>query len=94
MLRKIEASGPQSSVGRERGGTMDQTHATETHLEETKPNPRKKILLLCCLVAAILVVAYCAQCGGGGRGTIYPNVTISGVIVVGLSKQEAQTALE
>lgn len=41
---------------------MDQTHATETHLEETKPNPRKKILLLCCLVAAILVwhTAFCA----------------------------------
>lgn len=73
---------------------MDQTHATETHLEETKPNPRKKILLLCCLVAAILVVAYCVLCGMAGRGTIYPNVTISGVNVGGLTKQEAQTALE
>lgn len=73
---------------------MDQTHATETHLEETKPNPRKKILLLCCLVAAILVGAYCVLCGMAGRGTIYPNVTISGVNVGGLTKQEAQTALE
>ena len=73
---------------------MDQTHATETHLEGTKPNPRKKILLLCCLVAAILAVAYCVLCGMAGRGTIYPNVTISGVNVGGLIKQEAQTALE
>ncbi len=62
---------------------------------EGAPGPgRKKILLLCCLAAALLVGGYCALCGVAGSGKIYPNVTVSGVDLGGLTRQEAQAALE
>lgn len=55
---------------------------------------RKKPLLICCIVAALLVGGYCALCGVAGSGKIYPNVTVSGVDLGGLTLQEAQATLE
>ena len=57
-------------------------------------SPRKKRILLCCLAAAVLVIGYTALCAGAGRETIYPNVTVNGVNLGGLTQEAAQTALE
>ena len=57
-------------------------------------SPRKKRILLCCLAAAVLVIGYTALCAGAGRETIYPNVTVNGVNLGGLTQEAAQAALE
>lgn len=54
----------------------------------------KKPLLICCLVAVVIVGGYCALCGVAGSGKIYPRVTVSGVDLGGLTRQEAQATLE
>ncbi len=55
---------------------------------------KKKILLIVCLIAAVLVVGYGVLCGMAGRDVIYPHVTVEEVDLGGLTKEEAQTALE
>lgn len=54
----------------------------------------KHVLLLCCLTAAVLVGAYAILCGVASQGTIYPNVTISGVALGGLTPEEARATLD
>lgn len=66
----------------------------ETGGEQAMGRSRKKPLLICCIVAALLVGGYCALCGVAGSGKIYPNVTVSGVDLGGLTLQEAQATLE
>ena len=66
----------------------------ETGQEPAPGGARKKVLLICCLAAALIVGGYCVLCGVAGSGKIYPNVTVSGVELGGLTRQEAQAALE
>lgn len=54
----------------------------------------KKPLLICCLAAVVIAGGYCALCGAAGSGKIYPHVTVSGVDLGGLTRQEAQATLE
>ena len=51
-------------------------------------------LLLCCLALTLLVGSYVFLCAIGSQGTIYPNVTVSGVSLEGLNVQQAQRTLE
>lgn len=91
------AQGP-ARRGKERGRTMErneQTQREETPREPRKRRSRKKrVLLTCCLTAAVLVGAYGILCGVGSRGLIYPNVTINGVELGGLTQDQAQQTLD
>ena len=55
---------------------------------------KKKILLIVCLIVVALLVGYGILCGAAGRDVIYPNVTVEAVDLGGMTKEEAQAALE
>ena len=66
----------------------------DTQKKEKKTPEKKKALLLGSGIAAALVVAYALLCTAGGGGTIYPNVSVLGVDVGGMTYEEAQTAVK
>ena len=55
---------------------------------------KKKILLIVCLIVVALLVGYGILCGAAGRDVIYPHVTVEAVDLGGMTKEEAQAALE
>ena len=55
---------------------------------------KKKIVLVVCLIVVALLVGYGILCGAAGRDVIYPNVTVEAVDLGGMTKEEAQAALE
>lgn len=61
---------------------------------EKKTSRKKRGIFIGCLVAAVLVVSYCALCVAGNKGVIYPNVTVSGVNLGGMTCEAAEAALQ
>ena len=55
---------------------------------------KKKIVLVVCLIVVALLVGYGILCGAAGRDVIYPHVTVEAVDLGGMTKEEAQAALE
>lgn len=72
---------------------MEPIPTTEPAGAQDSPSPRKKKYLLPLLIAAAVLALYCALCALGGGSTIYPNVTVGGVSLGGLTLEQAQTAL-
>ena len=72
---------------------MEPIPTTEPAGAQDSPSPRKKKYLLPLLIAAAVLALYCALCALGGGSTIYPNVTVGGVSLGGLTLEQAQAAL-
>ncbi len=98
MERSEQRKGPegQTETAAARTGSEETLECVSSAAKRGKTNSRKgkRALLLCCMVAVILVGSYAILCGVASQGKIYPNVTISGVALGGLTPEEAYAALD